>query len=98
MHIEGRLGRRGRQNPRNGGRGRQQGDRRENFTDSQSRAEEIVSRGTLELAPAWPLQSCHLAGLEVPLAAARTERRGLGRGGRGLLEKISPNQAWHLGL
>lgn len=52
----------------------------------------------MEWAPAWPLQSCHLAGLEVPLAAARTEKRGVGRGGRGLLEKISPNQAWHLGL
>lgn len=93
----GQPGARGEAEPQGQQQRKAAGDRRENFTDSHSRAEEIVSRGHLELAPR-PLRPHHLAGLEVPLQLPGPGGGREGRGGWGLLEKISPNQAWHPGL
>ena len=73
-HMWARIGQQGKQNPRDSSRERQQGDRRENCTDSQSRAEEIVSRSSLKL-PALAPAALSLSGSRGPLAAARAGRR-----------------------
>lgn len=73
-HMWARIGQQGKQNPRDSSRERQQGDRRENCTDSQSRAEEIVSRSSLKL-PALAPAALSLSGSRGPLAAARARRR-----------------------
>lgn len=73
-HTWARIRQQGKQNSRDSSSERQQRDRRENCTDSQSRAEEIVSRSSLKL-PALAPAALSLSGSRGLLAAARARRR-----------------------